>query len=312
MAMTEANHIPATGTRFALQGYTGTIRFIGHVRGAQGIWLGVEWDEPSRGKHSGEKDGVQYFSCLIPGSGSFIRPSKSISYGCSFLEALSSKYIELLHGIKQKETVVLGSSNGTIEVEAVGLDKVRSKLSNLRNLKEISLDGENISACDPPGSISEISPNIRGLDLSKNLIASWEIVASIAAELPKLEVLDLSLNRFTRMQDTAAAFASSFANLRELRINHTLISWPEVIALVSVMSNLRYLEIGYNRLRQLQGNAVVKNNNAQGVSGVSKLQIVNFDGNELEEWTDVAMSLSTFPSFVGCNETFCRRRLTAY
>lgn len=35
------------------------------------------------------------------------------------------------------------------------------------------------------------TPDIRGLDLAKNLIASWEIVASIAAELPKLEALDL-------------------------------------------------------------------------------------------------------------------------
>ena len=144
-----------------------------------------------------------------PGSGSFIRPSQSISYGCTFLEALSSKYIELLHGEKQKESVVLGSSNGIIEVEAVGLDKVRSKLSNLKNLREVSLDGENIAACDPPGSISKISPSkmlssfhfvlgvidqsadIRGLNLSKNLIASWDVVAFIASELPKLEVLDL-------------------------------------------------------------------------------------------------------------------------
>lgn len=103
-----------------------------------------------------------------------------------------------------------------------------------------------------------------------------------------------------------ASFTSSFANLRELRINQTLISWPEVITLVSVMSNLRYLEIGYNRLGQLQGSSVVKTiNNARSVSGATNLQTVNFDGNELEEWNDAAMSLTIFPSFVGhCNETF--------
>lgn len=28
-----------------------------------GLWLGVEWDEPDRGKHDGSHDGVQYFSC---------------------------------------------------------------------------------------------------------------------------------------------------------------------------------------------------------------------------------------------------------
>ena len=28
-----------------------------------GVWLGVEWDDPSRGKHSGDHDGVHYFTC---------------------------------------------------------------------------------------------------------------------------------------------------------------------------------------------------------------------------------------------------------
>ena len=28
-----------------------------------GEWVGVEWDDSSRGKHNGEHDGVQYFTC---------------------------------------------------------------------------------------------------------------------------------------------------------------------------------------------------------------------------------------------------------
>ena len=52
-----------------------------------GLWLGVEWDDPSRGKHSGEHNGVQYFTCNQPGSGVFIRPKK-ISLGYTFVEAL--------------------------------------------------------------------------------------------------------------------------------------------------------------------------------------------------------------------------------
>lgn len=33
-----------------------------------GLWLGIEWDQPSRGKHDGSHDGVQYFTCryVIP------------------------------------------------------------------------------------------------------------------------------------------------------------------------------------------------------------------------------------------------------
>jgi tubulin-specific chaperone E len=55
---------PSLGTRFALSNYIGTIRYVGEVDGTSGIWFGVEWDDPSRGKHDGIKDGKPYFSCL--------------------------------------------------------------------------------------------------------------------------------------------------------------------------------------------------------------------------------------------------------
>jgi dynactin complex subunit len=40
-----------------------TIRYRGPVVGTLGEWLGVEWDDPARGKHDGIKDGVTYFQC---------------------------------------------------------------------------------------------------------------------------------------------------------------------------------------------------------------------------------------------------------
>lgn len=33
------------------------------VCGFAGLWLGVEWDQPDRGKHNGSHSGVQYFTC---------------------------------------------------------------------------------------------------------------------------------------------------------------------------------------------------------------------------------------------------------
>jgi len=43
-----------------------TVRYIGQVEGTQGEWLGVEWDDPVRGKHSGEHKGRRYFTCSYP------------------------------------------------------------------------------------------------------------------------------------------------------------------------------------------------------------------------------------------------------
>lgn len=44
--------------------HIGTVRFSGPVEQTSGTWLGIEWDDPKRGKHDGSKDGKQYFECL--------------------------------------------------------------------------------------------------------------------------------------------------------------------------------------------------------------------------------------------------------
>jgi dynactin complex subunit len=51
------------GKRLSFDGQLCTVRFRGAVEGTKGEWLGVEWDDPSRGKHSGEHQGHRYFKC---------------------------------------------------------------------------------------------------------------------------------------------------------------------------------------------------------------------------------------------------------
>jgi len=83
----------------------------------------------------------------------------NIQYGTSFLEALASKYVETLHGSETQEKVILGSSGGAIEVEAVSLDKIRQKFANLDYLREVGLDNANVSHVDPPGRILRTCPS---------------------------------------------------------------------------------------------------------------------------------------------------------
>lgn len=45
-----------------LSNFRGTIKYFGPVDGTDGVWYGVEWDDHSRGKHSGDKDGKHYFT----------------------------------------------------------------------------------------------------------------------------------------------------------------------------------------------------------------------------------------------------------
>ena len=58
--------LPQIGERRSYDGVPCTVRYVGEVAGTSGSWLGVEWDDPSRGKHDGQHKGVRYFSCTIP------------------------------------------------------------------------------------------------------------------------------------------------------------------------------------------------------------------------------------------------------
>lgn len=50
------------GQRVVFCGYYGTVRYVGEVSPTRGTWLGVDWDDPTRGKHSGTHEGKKYFS----------------------------------------------------------------------------------------------------------------------------------------------------------------------------------------------------------------------------------------------------------
>lgn len=58
-----SSYVP--GQRVSFDGALCTVRYVGDVEGTKGEWLGVEWDNPNRGKHSGEHQGVKYFECDV-------------------------------------------------------------------------------------------------------------------------------------------------------------------------------------------------------------------------------------------------------
>lgn len=83
---------PQPGCRVQILKDRATVRYIGTVRGQEGTWVGVEWDDPSRGKHDGTTGGVRYFTCESghPTAGSFVRMEK-VEFGHSMLEALIAR-----------------------------------------------------------------------------------------------------------------------------------------------------------------------------------------------------------------------------
>ncbi|TDL24924.1 RNI-like protein [Rickenella mellea] len=185
------------------------------------------------------------------------------------------------------ETVTLGSSNGAIEVEAVGLDKIRSNLANLKRIRHVTVD-TNVRSGDPYGKIRHTCPNVVNLDLSDSLLPSWEDVSAITCELPKLTSLTLNRNRFSRLSAVSQTMMVAFVYLQDLRLNRTLISWEDTHLLLECMPELRSLELAYNRLR-LCGDT----ENHRGIS-MSKLELLNFEGNDLDDWRRIMAAFSPF------------------
>lgn len=81
----------SVGDRIQCEDQLGTVRYIGAVAPHQGLWLGVEWDDPSRGRHDGSVNGIQYFKSSKPKAASFVRPNK-VKKCKNFTEALRERY----------------------------------------------------------------------------------------------------------------------------------------------------------------------------------------------------------------------------
>jgi hypothetical protein len=82
---------PQPGDRVLVLGDKATVRYVGSVAGQEGMWIGLEWDNASRGKHDGSTGGTRYFQTRSPAAGSFVRQEK-VNFGCSVGEALEARY----------------------------------------------------------------------------------------------------------------------------------------------------------------------------------------------------------------------------
>ncbi|XP_022408853.1 tubulin-specific chaperone E isoform X1 [Delphinapterus leucas] len=213
------------GRRVEVNGEHATVRFSGVVPPMAGLWLGVEWDNPERGKHDGSHEGTVYFKCRHPTGGSFIRPNK-VNFGVDFLTAIKNRYtLEDEPEEEGKEQIV---TIGNKPVETIGFDSVVKQQSQLSKLQEVSLRNCAVNGPGDKGGIAKACPNVRSIDLSKNLLSSWDEVVDIADQLKHLEVLNLSENKL-KFPSGSPPPTGTFSALKVLVLNRIGITWTEVL-----------------------------------------------------------------------------------
>ncbi|EGD75075.1 hypothetical protein PTSG_06731 [Salpingoeca rosetta] len=258
----------------------GTVRYVGQVQGAQGTWYGIEWDDPSRGKHDGSHKGVKYFACSHATGGSFVK-EKKVNRGVSFLQALETRY-----GEEEAASHVEVNVRQRIEVELVGEDRVRSRIQRHDELREAQLRDMDINDT-VEDTLAERCPNVNILDLSFNLICKWSTVVAICKQLPRLTSLNISGNRLDF--DTIDEETAAFHDVTCLYLSHIPgLQWDQVVQICRHMPNLTELHACENGMEHI-------NMDAETVRVFGRLHTLNMYGNALHAWSKV-LALGELPA----------------
>ncbi|XP_056391089.1 tubulin-specific chaperone E [Hyla sarda] len=286
------------GRRIICDGEYATVHYVGMVPPTPGIWLGVEWDNPLRGKHDGRHEGTKYFTCSHPTGGSFIRP-KMANFGVKFLTAVTKRYGP---SDDWNETMVVGKKT----VELVGFELIQEEQSQFKTLQDISVRECLVSEAGEKGEIHMSCPNISTLNLSKNLLFSWENVAEIAFQLEKLKTLELSENKLSLPSDPSS-LANSFRHLTALSLNRSGVTWNTVLQCAVMWPELEELHLASNNITELErpvnclqsltlldisNNHITDGNQLCAVSDLPRLKQLIISENKI--------SSINFPAPLGC------------
>lgn len=151
-ASVSSNGLPELDCRVQCGDCKATVKYVGEVQGQTGVWVGLEWDDPARGKHDGSTGGSRYFHCRQAGAGSFLRQEKFASQAVSgrdVLESLQDRYgdqsASKQHSEQMPEPVTQSGRRKGVEWQLVGADKVHAKLSVLEALEKASLISSQVS-----------------------------------------------------------------------------------------------------------------------------------------------------------------------
>ena len=195
--------------------YTGTVVYIGPVASAQDpneIYLGVVWDDFSRGKHDGSvidrqtKRVVRHFKAPHPTSASFLRPRK-VDRGVTLTTALLRQRYVTMQSDEcvapngwLPHTAQTASGRNDKPIEFRGEFKIRAQ-QQLEDLSAVSLRRWGISSVEPilnqknSENDWENLQHLVEVDLAGNLLSDWNDVAHLLRALPCMQKLSLASNR---------------------------------------------------------------------------------------------------------------------
>lgn len=311
-----SKHDPSVGKRIEYLGALGTIRYVGPLKhedekaNPDENWIGVEWDEPSRGRHNGTVQGVQYFKCKDGRkAGSLLKVEKA-SYGQGIYHAILQRYFKDPLATKDgnKGNSDVDERGNSIEVdeeiyaqtvkkfkkkiEFLGFNKIWKKINDLKNIHELSLFSAHISDVGPEDALSKIVPRLENLSLEDNLLYDWNQVYLIGRELKELKQLSISGNRLNEPEDVVDLKTivvnstdeilheppmDSFRNLSSIILINMNLTWKTLSKVLPAFRNVEELIVCRNNLNDFE-NLKIREGDLQN------LKFLNIEDNEIAEF----------------------------
>uniref|UniRef100_A0A060T686 ARAD1C11946p n=1 Tax=Blastobotrys adeninivorans TaxID=409370 RepID=A0A060T686_BLAAD len=255
------------GQRRSYKGQLCTVRYVGKLPPwGEETALGVEWDDPSRGKNDGSLNGVSYFVTKFKGAGSFVKASKPSDEERSFERAMWEKYVS----DEGTQTAVIQVSRSKF-IENVGVEKFHRRQKQLDKLQVASV--AHMCVGDSPSTVD--MGMLRQLDLGYNLISNWATVVTICSRMPRLETLVLNGNRFNPLGETS----DHISQVTEVSLISTMMPIPEISTLGALFPNLKTLNLAHNKLNCIENKHLP----------FEKLVTLDLSFNEFEEVPPVAV-----------------------
>eukprot|EP00919_Chromeraceae_sp_WS-2016_P019090 GHVR01045490.1.p1 GENE.GHVR01045490.1~~GHVR01045490.1.p1 ORF type:complete len:614 (+),score=138.65 GHVR01045490.1:69-1910(+) len=294
--------VVVVGQRVATDGDTiGTARYVGVIEGdtTKDTWVGVEWDNSARGKHSGKYNDKEYFVCHVSGSGSFIRSSK-INTGIDFFEAVSKKY-QFKNDVKESLEFVDSKTQKSKPVEFVGQMKANEFFQSITSLETIELNSYFVSSIGKYVPLPSL-PVLLEAHLECNLLSRWECVSSLLDAAPNLHTLSLSKNRFQPLSDKIVI---AHSNLKVLTLNACFLPWLEVCTLCRLLPSVTEIHLCSNEMSDnLCVCMSVATNCVCGVcidtqmltEALSNIETLDLQNNCIRSWNTVVLLADTLNS----------------
>lgn len=148
-------------------------------------------------------------------------------------------------------------------------------LSDFNSLHVVNLRMQCVQGAGPPSELRKLFPNIMELDISKNLLSSWNDVFDICSQLDHLHWLMVSENLMEMPEDISRW---KFPNMRVLTCGKAELTWADVIKLMQVFPNIEELRVPSNKISSLE---LPDNHNFKN------LKLFDIENNPIENWKEV-------------------------